>query len=125
VEPRQLLSDKTWKVVSWRTEPEMDTKNATVVAFLDDYKSRANDTFTWYANGTLVYRNATGKAYTTGNWTLVNNNTAIAEKYTTSDGFYEETTNDILVLNATTLIIKYPSEVGGKTYFFIETHKIL
>ena len=49
--------------------------NTSVQAYLADYKLRANDTFTWYDNGTLVYRNPNGTAYTTGTWNLTKNNT--------------------------------------------------
>ena len=80
------------------------------------------DTFTWYDNGTLAYRDANGTAYTTGTWDLVKNNTVITEKYTTSDGFYPESENEVLNLSETIFVIRYPATVAGKEYFFIETH---
>jgi hypothetical protein len=122
--PRQLLVNKSWKVQTWRTEPEMDRQNASVQSFLADYHRRANDTFTWYDNGTLVYRYINGTAYTTGTWNLTKNNTVIVEKYTTTDGFYLESENEILNLSETIFVIRYPAEVAGKEYFFIETHSL-
>ena len=119
--PRQLLVNKQWKVQSCRTEPDMDQQNASVKSFMADYSQRANNTFTWYDNGTLEYRYANGTAYTTGTWNLTKNNTVIVEKYTTTDGFYLESENEILNLTETVFVISYPAKVAGKEYFFIET----
>ena len=119
--PRELLVNKSWKVQSWRTEPDLDLNNTSVQSFLADYKRRANDTFTWYDNGTLVYRHPNGTPFNTGNWSLAKNNTVIVEKYTTSDGFYLESENEIVSISKTTFVIRYPSIIAGKEYFFIET----
>jgi hypothetical protein len=121
VNPRELLVNKSWKVQSWRTEPELDLNNTSVQSFLADYKRRANDTFTWYDNGTLVYKHPNGTVFNTGNWSLAKNNTVIVEKYTTSDGFYLESENEIVSVSKTTFVIRYPAIIAGKEYFFIET----
>lgn len=122
--PRQLLVDKSWKVISWSSEPDMDGKNASVQKFLAEYQRRANDTFTWYNNGTLAYRYANGTAYTTGTWNLTKNNTALVEKYGSSDGFYDESENEILNLSKALFVIRYPVMVAGKEYFIIETQGV-
>jgi hypothetical protein len=121
---RGLLVDKAWKVRSWQTEPDLDMKNARVQSFLADYNSHANNTFTWYNNGTLVYRYANGTAFTTGTWNLTKNNTVIEEKYTSSDGFYLESKNEIRNISVSTFVIRYPAMIDGKEYFFIETQGI-
>lgn len=117
---RQLLVNKHWKVQTWRSYPEMNPQNVSVQAFLADYSRRANDTFTWYDNGTLAYRYPNGTAYTTGTWNLTQNNSIIAEKYVTSDGFYPESENEILNISESTFVIRYPTIVSGKEYFIIE-----
>jgi len=119
--PRELLVNKSWKVQSWRTEPELDMNNTSVQSFLADYKRRANDTFTWYENGTLAYKHPNGTAYNTGNWSLAKNNTVIVEKYSTTDGFYLESENEIVSVTKMTFVIRYPAKIAGKEYFFIET----
>ena len=119
---RQLLVNKAWKVLSYRTEPKLDLNNTSVQAYLADYKLRANDTFTWYDNGTLVYRNSNGTVYTTGTWNLTKNNTALIEKYTSPGGFYLAGENTIVNLSKSTFVIGYPVVIAGKEYFFIETH---
>jgi hypothetical protein len=123
-DPRLLLVNKPWKVQSWRTDPEMDLQNTSVKAFLANYHTRANDTYTWYDNGTLVYRYANGTAYTTGTWNLTDNNRVIVEKYTNTDGFYLESQNEILNISKSIFVIRYPASVAGKEYFFIETHSL-
>ena len=122
--PRQLLVNKSWKVQSWHTEQEIDQKNASVQQFMADYHRRANDTFTWYENGTLAYRYANGTVYTTGTWNLTKNTTAIIEKYSTTDGFYLDNENEILNLSNTIFVIRYPAKIAGKEYFFIETQSV-
>ena len=119
--PRELLVNKSWKVQSWWTEPELDLNNTSVQSFLADYKRRASDTFTWYDNGTLVYRHPNGTPFNNGNWSLAKNNTVIIEKYTTSDGFYLESENEIVSISKTTFVVRYPSIIAGNKYFFIET----
>ena len=121
---RKFLVNKSWKVQSWRMEPEMDKQNSTVKSFLASYHNRANDTFTWYDNGTLAYRYPNGTAYTTGTWNLTKNNGVIVEKYTNTDGFYQESENEILNLTESIFVIRYPANVAGKEYFFIETHSL-
>lgn len=118
---RELLVNKSWKVQSWRTEPDLDMNNTSVQSFLTDYMIRAKDTFTWYDNGTLAYRHPNGTAYNTGNWSLAKNNTVIVEKYTSSDGFYLESENEIVNISKTTFVIRYPAVIAGKVYYFIET----
>ena len=113
--------NKAWKVLSYRTEPELDLNNTSVQAYLADYKLRANDTFTWYNNGTLVYRNPNGNAYTTGTWNLTKNNTAFVEKYSSPGGFYLAGENTIVNISKSTFVIGYPVVIAGKEYFFIET----
>jgi len=120
-DPRQLIVNKSWKVQSWRTEPELDLQNSSVQAYLADYKLRENDTFTWYDNGTLVYRHPNGTAYTTGTWNMTKNNTVLVEKYSAAGGFYSEGENEILNISKSTFIIRYPATIAGKKYFFIET----
>lgn len=119
--PRQLIADKAWKIRSWRSEPELDMNNTSVQSVLADYTSRANDTFTWYENGTLVYRYANGTPSTTGTWSLAKNNTLLVENFTETDGFYSETENEILTISNTVFVIRYPTTVAGKEYFIIET----
>lgn len=121
---RKFLVNKSWKVQSWRTEPEMDQQNNTVKSFLASYHNRSNHTFTWYDNGTLAYRYPNGTAYTTGTWNLTKNNAVIVEKYTNTDGFYQESENEILNLTESIFVIRYPANVAGKEYFFIETHSL-
>ncbi len=121
---RKFLVNKSWKVQSWRTEPEMDKQNSTVKSFLASYHNRANDTFTWYDNGTLAYRYPNGTAYTTGTWNLTKNNAVIVEKYTDTDGFYQESENEILKITESIFVVRYPANVAGKEYFFIETHSL-
>jgi hypothetical protein len=121
---RPLLVNKPWKVQSWRTEPEMDLQNSSVKAFLSNYHNRANDTFTWYDNGTLAYRYSNGTAYTTGTWNFTKNNSVIVEKYTNTDGFYQGSENEVLNLTGSLFVIRYPATVAGKEYFFTETHSL-
>jgi hypothetical protein len=117
---RPLLVNKPWKIKDWRPYPGMLQQNASELAFIADYARRANDTFTWYSNGTLAYRYPNGTAYTTGTWSLTKNNTVLVEKYITSDGFYPESENEILNLTESTFVIRYPTVVAGKEYFIIE-----
>lgn len=122
--PRPLLVNKPWKVQSWRTEPEMDLQNSSVKAFLSNYHTGANDTFTWYDNDTFAYRYSNGTAYTTGTWNLTKNNSVLVEKYTNSDGFYQGSDNEVLNLTETLFVIRYPATVAGKVYLFTETHSL-
>lgn len=117
---RQRIINKPWKIKDWRPYPGMLGQNASELAFIADYARRANDTFTWYDNGTLAYRYSNGTAYTTGTWSLIKNNSVLVEKYITSDGFYPESENEILNLTESTFIIRYPTVVAGKEYFIIE-----
>jgi hypothetical protein len=121
---RPLLVNKPWKVQSWRTEPEMDLQNSSVKAFLANYHTRANDTFTWYDNGTLAYRYSNGTAYTTGTWNLSKNNSVMVEKYTNTDGFYQGSENEVLNITGSLFVIRYPATVSGKVYYFTETHSL-
>jgi hypothetical protein len=117
---RQLLVNKPWKIKDWRPYPGMLGQNASERVFIADYARRANDTFTWYDNGTLAYRFPNGTAYTTGTWSLIKNNSVLVEKYITSDGFYPESENEILNLTESSFVIRYPTVVAGKEYFIIE-----